>query len=376
MRITFILPAVSMAGGIRVVANHAKELAKRGHRVVVVSMPPRQLTWQRKVKSLLRGRGWPSVEREESYLDGMDVEQRELESWRFVEDADLPEADVVVATWWETAAGVAALSRSRGAKAILIQGYEVFRDFEPSGRDAVWKLPLHKIVVSRWLESISRDRFDDDQASLVPNAVDAAQFHAAVRGKQRRPTVGLVYNPEHCKGADIALEAFRLALRQMPELKLVAFGRTSPVPEMPLPSQARYVRDPAQAMLCELYGSCDAWLFSSRSEGFGLPILEAMACRTPVIGTRAGAAPELLSDGGGILINTEDPNAMAQAIVQISRMSETTWQVMSDAAYATATHYTWADATTLFEQALQTAIERDHRSESAHESAAETMVAT
>jgi len=44
-----------------------------------------------------------------------------------------------------------------------------------------------------------------------------------------------------------------------------------------------------------------------------LPILEAMACRTPVIGTPAGPAPELLGAGGGILVRPEDPADMAMA---------------------------------------------------------------
>ena len=283
-------------------------------------------------------------------------------------DGDVPEGDVVVATWWETAAGVAGLSRSKGAKVILIQGYETFPDFEPAGRDESWRLPLHKIVVSRWLEGISRERFGDDRASLVPNAVDVEQFRAAVRGKQRCPTVGLVYNLEPCKGTDVALAAFALAVKKMPELRLVAFGRPEPVAGMTLPPQARYVREPAQEELSGLYASCDAWLFSSRAEGFGLPILEAMACRTPVIGTRAGAAPELLAEDGGMLVDIEKPEAMANAIVDVCGLSDTAWRKMSDAAYATATGYTWKDATVLFEQALQVAMER--------ETMLETMAAT
>ena len=62
------------------------------------------------------------------------------------------------------------------------------------------------------------------------------------------------------------------------------------------------------------------WLFGAREEGFELPILEAMACRTPVLGTPAGAALELLVDGAGILVPREDPDAMARAIVEVCQM--------------------------------------------------------
>ena len=71
---------------------------------------------------------------------------------------------------------------------------------------------------------------------------------------------------------------------------------------VPLPPGSMFVRQPAQDMIRDIYGQCDVWLFSSRSEGFGLPLLESMACRTPVIATPAGAAPELCAGGGGITV--------------------------------------------------------------------------
>jgi len=110
--------------------------------------------------------------------------------------------------------------------------------------------------------------------------------------------------------------------------------------------------------LKSIYGACTGWLFGSRREGFGLPILEAMACRTPVIATPAGAAPELIDRGGGMLVKPEDPADMARAIEHIHALSETEWRDMSDLAYATAANYTWDDATDAFERALQSVIER------------------
>lgn len=94
-----------------------------------------------------------------------------------------------------------------------------------------------------------------------------------------------------------------------------------------------------------------------------MPILEAMACRTPVIGTPAGAAPELISQGGGILVEHDKPKAMADAIAKVCRMADTEWRAMSDAAYATARRYSWDEATDLFERALERAVERSGRGE-------------
>jgi glycosyltransferase involved in cell wall biosynthesis len=130
------------------------------------------------------------------------------------------------------------------------------------------------------------------------------------------------------------------------------------VPELPLPPCSELHVQPPQAQLRELYAQCDAWLFSTKTEGFGLPILEAMACRTPVIATPAGAAPELLSGGGGIMVAPNDPNDMARGIERIIALSDPEWVRLSDLAFETASRYDCKHAAELFEAALQTAIEK------------------
>ncbi len=363
MRVTFVLPYAGLAGGIRVVAIYAERLRRRGHEVFVVSTPKRQVRVRRKVKSLLFDRGWPVVDREPSHFDGVDVPHRVIERRRPVADSDVPDADVVVATWWETAEWVAALSPNKGAKAYFIQHHEI-HEGQPKDRvEATWRLPMHKIIISKWLIELARDRYGDERASLVLNSVDMAQFKAPVRGKQACPTVGLLYSTAVWKGCDISFRAIEAAKRAVPNLQVVAFGAQRPDERMPLPAGVEYFLRPAQNAIKDLYAKCDVWLCGARSEGFGLPILEAMACRTPVIATPAGAAPELLDDGGGILVESEDPAEMARAIVQVCSLGTDDWKIMSDAAYATAARHTWETATDLFEQALQKAIERANAGE-------------
>jgi glycosyltransferase involved in cell wall biosynthesis len=355
MRITFVLPQADLSGGARVVAIYAERLAKRGHRVTVVSRPPRPATVREKLRAKLTGKALPSAARKTaSHLNGLAgvVEHRVIDSRRPVVAADVPDADVVVATWWETAEWVAALPPAKGRPVYFVQHYEVYAD-QPAARvDATWRLPMPKIAVARWLVDLARDRFGDDGATIVPNAVDPAQFHAPPRGKRPATTVGLMYSHVQFKGSDIALTALGRARKVVPKLKVVAFGHRRPTPELPLPAGAEFTLQPAPDAMRQIYAAADAWLFASRTEGFGLPILEAMACRTPVIATPAGAAPELVAQGGGIVVPPEDPGAMANAIERVSKMTDAEWRAMSDAAYATASRYTWDDATERFERAL------------------------
>ena len=156
----------------------------------------------------------------------------------------------------------------------------------------------------------------------------------------------------------MCIAAVQLARHEVRELHVVSFGTSQLSDALQLPRGTKYGHRVPDDELKMYYGACTAWLFGSRREGFGLPILEAMACRTPVIATPAAAAPELLSEGGGILVKPEDPEDMAQAIVRVCNLCEADWLALSDAAYTKARSYTWDDATDLFEEALQAAIDK------------------
>ena len=135
-------------------------------------------------------------------------------------------------------------------------------------------------------------------------------------------------------------------------MKILSFGSSQIAEGLSLPENTNFYYRPSQEKIREIYSSCDFWLFSSRAEGFGLPILEAMACRTPVIATWAGAAPELVGKGGGILLDDWSVEGMSDASAKALAMAPEDWRTMSCRAREIATNYNWDDATTLFERAL------------------------
>ena len=237
MRVNFVLPEDSLVGGTRVIAMYAEHLRRRGHQVVVVSVPRQLPPVRNRIKSLLTGRGWPTAAPGPSYFDALEVEHRVIETHRPITDRDLPDADVVVATWWETAVWVARLSPCKGAKAYLIQQVESNFPGQPAECiEATWRLPMQKIVVSQWLNEVARDRFGDPTSIIVPNGIDLDLFHAPHRGKQPRPTVGFLYAPHSPhKGTATALTVIDAASRRIPGLHVRAFGFDDPAPLAPLP---------------------------------------------------------------------------------------------------------------------------------------------
>jgi glycosyltransferase involved in cell wall biosynthesis len=362
MRITFVLHAAGYNGGTRVIGIYAEKLQRLGHEVLIVKPAVIRPSLSRRAKNFIRRRKTPPAE-VGSFLDELSVPQHTLKKFRPVEDRDLPDADVVIATWWETAEWVHALSPSKGSKVYFVQGYEATLRNQPTERvDATWRLPLHKIVVAQWLMDLAKERFGDAHASLVPNSVDLSLFHADPRPKQHRPTVGFIYSSEPMKGCDLIVAALEQVRGALPELRVVGAAASAPDDSLKVPDFFELSVSPSKDDLRALYASADVWVYAARVDGFGLPILEAMACGTPVVATHAGAAPELVDSNVGRLV-ASDAKSIAAGILSVLTETEAEWMKQSANAQTRARSYTWDDATVRMEHGLIRAAKLDGQSQ-------------
>jgi len=74
----------------------------------------------------------------------------------------------------------------------------------------------------------------------------------------------------------------------------------------------------AYADLPCLYGAADMFLFPSLWEGFGLPVIESMACATPVVTSNVTSLPEVAGDGA-IIVDPESVDAITEAMLRLHR---------------------------------------------------------
>lgn len=352
MKITFVSPAPNLSGGIRVIAIYADLLTEMGHDVTVVARVPPRPGARAIAKGFIKGR-FPR-KRGAGHYDGLKARLRLVETDMPLTDRDIPDGDAVIATWWETAYMVAGLSNAKGRKFYFVQHHEVHDPRRAHLAAGSYHLPLKMITISNWLVSVLRDLYGATGIALVPNAVDRSMFFAAPRDKNPRPTVSMMYSSKSFKGTDTSFEALRLARQTLPDLHLIAFGTERPAPGLPLPPDTTYHLSPAQTSLRDIYAASDLYLFGSRVEGFGLPVLEAMACRCPIIATRAGCAPDFVVPGkSGYLVDVDDPEAMAVAIIDILRRDNDAWRAMSLAAVQSIEGYAWKDAAERFLTCLE-----------------------
>ena len=153
---------------------------------------------------------------------------------------------------------------------------------------------------------------------VVPNGV-GEPFGPGGPEADGRPYALVVGSLEPRKDPLTAVEGF--ALLDSEELRLVFAGPDRGDGEVAREAATR--RGVAQRVefkghvsreeLAGLYRGAACLVFPSRDEGFGLPLLEAMASGTPVVATRAGALPEIAGDAA-ILVESGDPVALAGGI--------------------------------------------------------------
>jgi glycosyltransferase involved in cell wall biosynthesis len=116
----------------------------------------------------------------------------------------------------------------------------------------------------------------------------------------------------------------------------------------------------SEDLLLSLYRCASALVYPSLYEGFGLPVLEAMACGTPVIASRAASIPEVLGDTG-ILLDPLDTAAWTEAIVNVVN-DEDRRGLMRALGVARATQFSWASTARLTAAAYRLALARSQRS--------------
>ena len=127
------------------------------------------------------------------------------------------------------------------------------------------------------------------------------------------------------KNLETLLHAFSLFHKRHPDVQLVLAGRDDVfyqrlkkiLTQIELPTNAvRFVMNSSDQQLADLYRQATLYLFPSRSEGFGLPPLEAMSFGVPVAAARGTSLPEILGDAA-LWFDPDHPEEMVEAMEQV-----------------------------------------------------------
>jgi len=165
---------------------------------------------------------------------------------------------------------------------------------------------------------------------MIYNGIPTWQFSALPNQQGEREDVILLHIGRFSlqKNHKLLIEAFALALRECPKMRLWLVGdgelRSAVeklVAEKGLQPQVTFLG--IRTDVAELLSQCDIFVLSSDWEGMPLTVLEAMATGRAVISTSAGGVPELVEDGvNGILVPLGDAEALAKAFLRLADESE------------------------------------------------------
>jgi glycosyltransferase involved in cell wall biosynthesis len=219
-----------------------------------------------------------------------------------------------------------------------------FRTFvRPSVRRAA-----RVLTGSEWTKRdlVERYRVREDKVVVTPYGVDPA-FRPAGWSHDAAPYALFVGGLEPRKNLAAALEALALTDRG---LRLVVAGPTKrgrddarrAIARLGLEERVELRGHVTRKELAALYRGASCLVFPSRYEGFGLPVLEAMASGTPVVATTGSSVPEVAGDAA-VLVAPGDPTALAGGIERALADR----QHLRAAGLARARSFSWAETARL-----------------------------
>ena len=195
--------------------------------------------------------------------------------------------------------------RGRNIQWVVFESTRIPATIQPAiqGADQVW-------VPSAWGHSVlTAHGIHADRIRIVPEGVDGTRFHA--HGRRPRSTARpfrflTVGKYEQRKGIDLTIEAFAQVFANHPHAELVIKSNyftnhrekhselQGKIADLGLDNVTLLWGEMTEPQLADLYRACDAFVLPTCAEGWGLPLIEAVAAGLPIITTMHSGHTEFL----------------------------------------------------------------------------------
>lgn len=330
MKIVYVGTRPQVNGATKVAITHCNILHRLGHQIRLAVLGSNSLDW-----------GNPLMQVEYlTSLRRMKIDEKEL----------IVALDCFVANWL-----VHQYGSQRVVSFIQTDEPSLYTDPEliKTAKNG-FMLPNPKIVVSKYLQDVLQG-YGSDSYIIAP-AINEKIFYPIERSA---PEAGKPFKI-------LIIGSYEHPLKQIPQaftvleylkslgvdVRLVRLVRKAE-DITPKDIETQWYVNPHQEAIGEIYRSVDALLFPSSSEGFGLPILEAMASGIPFVATDSGGSRDLMPvSGQEALICVGDTKAMGNALYQLATNQDYWWN-LRDLGLNRAKHWSWGETSTILEEYLK-----------------------
>ncbi|HMV12403.1 MAG TPA: glycosyltransferase family 4 protein [Nitrosomonas sp.] len=212
------------------------------------------------------------------------------------------------------------------------------------------------IVPSAFLKHVFNQQGFD--VTIVPNIIDLDRFAAQtqewnVPKIENSPHIILTRNLESIYDNATAIRAFSIVKKNFPNAKLSIAGSGPEklmleqlVDDLNLVDSVTFLGRVDNTAINDLYRQADVMINTSLIDNMPISILEALACKVPVVSTNVGGIPFLVKhDETALLVPPKNPGEIAEAIQHILTNPEKS-RKMAEAGYEMVQHYAWKNVRT------------------------------
>ena len=242
-----------------------------------------------------------------------------------------------------------ALTAAQNAHAIIAISHQVQADAMRT-----YQMPQDKVP-------LIGNGFGPNHFKMLPDVTKESVLDEFGLTGGNKPLISFAGKFTDFKGIDVLLKAAAIYEKRLLGIQTVLVGHGELWDDMhALQEQlglenVHFLGHQSQDILARIYNAADVSIVPSRVEPFGLVAVEALACGTPVVATNAGGLPDFINEKVGALVPVDDPESLAQAIInEIENNTKQTKGVYANQyAYES---YTWekqvAKMVALYQQAI------------------------
>jgi glycosyltransferase involved in cell wall biosynthesis len=229
-------------------------------------------------------------------------------TFKKITDCHFDKNEIIVSAGMWASSQLADLESIPNPKLQYLHGEHIVN---PEETNKTLKSKIPKIVVSSYLKPMV-ESYGGKILGIIPNGINQSEYFNSVDASEKN-AIGSIYASHISKDPNTLLAVLEKLSKYKPQVPIRVFSPH----RRPLGIKRRsFWRLPSVEKAREIYSRSIVWIIASKSEGFSIPALEAMACGCVVVATKCGGPSDIIRDGeNGFLVEVGNVNQIVDKVL-------------------------------------------------------------